>query len=282
MSRANGVRLRICRKLINNGDKSMITKKAIAAVSFGTTYKAARAAIESIEAALADAMPEYDTFRAFTSRMVVDKIEREEGVHIPSLTELLERLLQEGYTEVICQSLHVIAGREYGKLLEQTAPYAMRFERFAVGNPLLTDIEDYFAVRDALGFAPDGDTAYALMGHGSEHPMNAAYSQLENAFRAGGFENVFIGTVEGFPGLDFVIDRLKRSGLHKVNLAPLMIVAGEHAKNDMAGDDSDSWASRLRAEGYSVEVSLNGLGENRRIRDIFINHCRFAHLGGKF
>ncbi|MDR0906542.1 MAG: sirohydrochlorin cobaltochelatase, partial [Oscillospiraceae bacterium] len=241
----------------------MSEKKAIAAVSFGTTHADARRAIENVERALAAAFPERDFYRAFTSGMVARKILREEGIAIPNAAELAEQLLARGCRDAVFQSLHVIAGSEYDKLLSQLAPYRAQFDSLTVGKPLLWSAEDYAETADILlaHMAPPRDgEAYVFMGHGSEHPMNAAYSQLENTLRARGRERVYIGTVEGFPELSYVEGRLRRAGVKKARLAPLMLTAGEHAKNDLAGE-RDSWASQLRREGYEVEVNLTGLGE---------------------
>ena len=254
-------------------------KKAIVAVSFGTSHPDARRAIERIEAALADHFSDRDFFRAFTSGMITRKIEREEGIVIPSAGEIAETLYRDGYTDVIFQSLHIIAGSEYEKFLEQIAPFRASFERVTVGLPLLYSIEDYAEVCRALLShmpPPNDDEAVVYMGHGSAHPMNAAYSQLENTFRLLSRERVYVGTVEGFPELDYIENRLRHREVKRVLLAPLMIVAGEHAKNDLAGSDDDSWASQLRAAGYDVTLDMRGMGELAGIAEIFVRHAETA------
>ena len=254
-------------------------KKALMVVSFGTTYPEARRAIESLEARLHEAFPDYDFYRAFTSRMVARKIEREEGVYIPSPAELLEQLAAQGYEEVRCQSLHVIFGIEYEKLTAQLAAYRARFRVLTAGAPLLWESEDYLQLTRALLTqmpALAEDEAYVFMGHGTEHPANAAYALVENCFRWHGAERVYIGTVEGFPHFDYALARLRHHGVKRVHLAPLMIVAGDHAQNDLAGEDEDSWKQRLASEGYETQTHLIGLGELDAVAEIFIAHCRAA------
>ncbi|MDO4270182.1 MAG: sirohydrochlorin cobaltochelatase [Eubacteriales bacterium] len=254
-------------------------KKALVAVSFGTTYPAARRAIEALERTLRDAFPEYDFYRAFTSDMVRRKIAREEGTIVPNPAELLGRLADAGYGEVRCQSLHVIPGLEYEKLLAQLGPYRTRFDELAVGKPLLWETGDYLRLtRALLETMPRlaDDEAYVFMGHGTEHPANAAYALTENAFRYAGAERVYVATVEGFPHLDYILARLHGREVAHVHLAPLMIVAGDHAQCDLAGAGEDSWKSRLEAEGYTVETHLTGLGENPAVGALFAGHCRAA------
>lgn len=254
-------------------------KKALMVVSFGTSVPQARRAIEQVEEQLRAAFPDHDFFRAFTSGMVARKIEREEGVHIPAPAELLERLAADGYDEVRCQSLHIIFGQEYEKLLAQLAPFRDRFAHLLVGQPLLWDTADYLRLtRALLAEMPqlDEDEAFVFMGHGTEHPANAAYALVENCFRYHRAERVYVGTVEGFPHLDYVLARLDAHEVTRVHLAPLMLVAGDHAINDLAGDEDDSWKSRLESEGYTVETHLRGLGEFAAVGDIFADHCRAA------
>ncbi|MGE4549418.1 MAG: sirohydrochlorin cobaltochelatase [Intestinibacillus sp.] len=256
-------------------------KKALMVVSFGTTYPEARKAIEKLEKRLQDAFPDHDFFRAFTSDMVRRKVEREEAIIVPNPAELLAQLADEGYEEVRCQSLHVIFGYEYEKLLAQLAPYQDRFKHFVMGKPLLWDTGDYLClVRALLAEMPrlGEDEAFVFMGHGTEHPANAAYALVENVFRYAGAERVYVATVEGFPHLDYVLARLEKKQIARVYLAPLMIVAGDHAQNDLAGDEDDSWKSRLLHEGYEVETHLFGLGELDAVGALFENHCREAEM----
>lgn len=255
-----------------------MTKRALAIISFGTSYPDARHAIEVLEQSLANSMPGYDFYRAFTSGMIIRKIEREEGIHIPNPAELMEQLQKAGYEEVICQSLHVIPGLEYEKMCAQIRQAAGQMT-VKIGQPMLTSQEDYITVCQALlGEIPAlaADEAYVYMGHGTEHAVNAAYSQIENTFRFLDAERVYVGTVEGFPALDYVQKRLRAHNIHKVWLAPFMIVAGDHAQNDLAGEEKDSWKSILTAEGYEVEIVLRGLGTIPGIGELFISHCQDA------
>lgn len=256
-----------------------MSKKALVVVSFGTTYPAARRAIEKLEKRLHTAFPDHDFFRAFTSRMVAAKIEREEGIHIPSVSELMEQLAAQGYEEVRCQSLHVIFGIEYEKMRQQMEDFRARFQKLCIGAPLLWETKDYLQLTEALlGAMPQlaDEEAYVFMGHGTEHPANAAYALVENAFRYQGAERVYVGTVEGFPDLAYVQARLQRHAVKRVHLAPLMIVAGDHAQNDLAGAQDDSWKSVLEAAGYQTQVHLCGLGELDAVGDIFVRHCKQA------
>lgn len=259
-----------------------MSKKALAVISFGTTYPEARRAIAQIENDLRAAFPDYDFYRAFTSGMVIRKIAREEGVTIPNPADLFAQLAADGYEEVLCQSLHVMPGLEYEKMLEQMAPWRTRFARFAVGKPMLYEAGDYRQICESLlnGLpALAADEAYAYMGHGTEHFANATYSQVENMFRFLGAERVYVGTVEGFPDLAYIEKRLARHGVRRVTLAPFMIVAGDHAQNDLAGPEEDSWKSILTAAGYDVTTDLRGLGDRDAVRSLFVSHCRAAQTG---
>ncbi len=252
-------------------------KRALAAVSFGTTYPDAREAIAQIEAGLCAALPGYDFYRAFTSSIVRRRIEQAEGVRIPGAGELMEQLAAAGYEEVRCQSLHVMPGLEYEKMCAEIAPYRERFQRFTVGAPLLAKPEDCLTVCEGLldgipARAPD--EAYVYMGHGTGHFANAVYSELENRFRALGAERVYVATVEGFPGFQYVRDRLRARRVRRVTLAPLMVVAGDHARNDLAGDGEDSWRSMLLRDGVEVRLDLRGLGEIAAVRELFAAHCQ--------
>ncbi len=256
-------------------------KKAIVAVSFGTAYSEAMSGIENVESKLKRAFAEYDFYRSFTSRVVSAKIERESGIHTPYPSELLESLVEKGYTEIRCQSLHIIFGREYEKLLSELEPFAGKFEKLYIGRPLLWDTSDYLCITSKLlGSMPPlaEDEALVYMGHGTDHPSNAAYALVENCFRYSGAERVYVGTVEGFPGLDYILGRLKKRNISRVRLAPFMLVAGGHALYDLAGDEKDSWKSRLESEGYSVKADLNGLGDIEGVADIFKAHCENAFL----
>lgn len=250
-------------------------KKALAVISFGTTDPAARTAITKIESYLSASHLEYDFFRAFTSKTVIRKIAETENICILTPSDLLEQLALQGYRDVICQSIHMIPGHEYDKLCAQIHSFAHRFDTLQIGTPLLYQEADYTACCNLLlkHILPlDREEAFVFMGHGTDHFANAAYSQMENMFRYLGGERIYVGTVEGFPGISYIIQRLSEKKVRKVTLAPLMIVAGEHAKNDMAGMSSESWKSILEQHGYSVEVQMKGLGEYPEIAALFDAH----------
>lgn len=255
--------------------------KALLAVSFGTSYPEALARnIKATEEALADAMPDRRLFRAFTSGMILRKLARRDGLHIDDVPAALARIAQAGCSDVVIQPTHVMNGDEYDKLCLQAAPWRASFSRFTVGAPLLTAIQDYRDVAAALMeaiHAPATDEALVFMGHGTGHYANAAYAALEYVLHDGGWRRAFVGTVEGYPTLEEVLRRLaEQPGVGRVRLYPLMLVAGDHARNDMAGDEPDSWKSRLEAEGYAVSCALTGLGEYPGIRKIFAAHARRA------
>lgn len=257
-------------------------QSAILAVSFGTSHRdALEENIAPIEADLAAAFPERTLRRAFTSGMILRKLERE-GTHIDDVPAALTALAAEGCADVVIQPTHILNGDEYDKLAAQAAPFAGRFARLRLGRPLLTSAEDYHAAAAALleELPPErADTALVYMGHGTGHFSNAAYAQLEYVFHDLGRRDVIIGTVEGYPGLEEALRRVRERGADRVELRPLMIVAGDHAKNDLAGPEPDSWKSRLEAEGYAVRCVLRGMGANPGIRARFVAHARAAQEG---
>lgn len=262
-------------------------KKAILAVSFGTSYPdTLQRTIAATEAALAEAFPDWEVRRAFTSGMIIEKLRRRDGVEIETVSQAMQRLEAEGYTHVAVQSTHVMHGEEYEKMLTQLEPFRLRM-KIVVGMPLLHEEADYKIVADALlSWLPalETDEALILMGHGTTHFANAAYAQMEHMLQQR-CDQVFLATVEGYPALDSVERQLaKRPDIQKLMLAPFMLVAGDHARNDMSGED-DSWAERLQRSGYAVRCVLWGLGECPAVRALFAEHCRRAietlDMGGK-
>lgn len=253
-------------------------KKAILAVSFGTSYPdTLRKTIAATEQALAEAFPDWEVRRAFTSGMIIRKLKERDGVEIENVHQAMHRLEEEGYTHVAVQSTHVMHGEEYEKMLSQLEPYRMRM-KISVGMPLLHSEEDYFCVAKALlNWLPplEKDEALVLMGHGTTHFANSAYAQMEHMLQAR-CDRVYLATVEGYPTLDSVERQLaKRPEIRRLMLAPFMLVAGDHARNDMSGDE-DSWAEQLKQAGYTVRCILQGLGECSAIRELFVEHCRLA------
>lgn len=252
--------------------------KAVLVVSFGTTHlDTLEKTIQPIEWDIAARMPGRVQRRAFTSGMILRRLEQRDGLHIDDVPQALERLLGEGVTDVVVQPTHIVNGEEYAKLLEQTEPFTARFEKLAVGRPLLSSAEDY---RDAaaalLDILPERETdaAVVFMGHGTEHFANPAYCQMEYVFHDLGCDHILVGTVEGYPGFGEILRRLaERPEVKRVLLYPLMVVAGDHAKNDLAGEASGSWRSQLEAKGYRVECVLTGLGEYPGVRSLFVRHA---------
>ena len=195
--------------------------------------------------------------------------------------ELCEQM--EGYTDVLIQPTHVLNGAEYDKQAAQAAPFRDRFDRLVLGRPLLTREDDYKeVVRAMLPDLPEQEagTAILYMGHGTEHFANSAYAMLEYVFHEAGRDDVFIGTVEGYPGFDQALGRIRARKVTTVELRSLMIVAGDHAKNDLAGPEEDSWKCRLEREGYAVRCVLRGMGELPGIQAMYVHHAREAEQTG--
>lgn len=254
--------------------------KAILVVSFGTSYETTRkVTIEAIENEISAAYPDYHVYRAWTSKMIIRKLKNRDNLLIDNVTEAMERMLSDGVTEVIVQPTHVTNGIENDTMKEEVLSYKDRFTSLALSDPLLTSEEDKLAVIDAVrkefsDLAPD--TALVFMGHGTPHYVNTVYAALDYTFKDQGMNHFFMGTVEAYPDFDAVLRNVKKSGLKKLLLAPFMIVAGDHANNDLAGDEEDSWKSLFQKEGYDVSARLKGLGEYPEIRQIFVKHIQDA------
>lgn len=258
------------------------SNKAILIVSFGTTYRETRdSTIGAIERMAAERFPGWEVRRAFTSRMVIRRIKEKEGIKVDYVTEALQRLALDGFVDVVIQPTHVMNGLEYDDVVRSAYNYQFMFHRMVVGKPLLTSERDYDQAVEAIaGVFEDhvkGDrTALVLMGHGSEHYANATYSQLQLKLWLRGQPNVYVTTTEGFPSYDDTIMLMSDRGYERVVLFPFMIVAGDHANNDMAGDEEDSLKSRMLACGYDVKCILRGMGECPRFRELFMYHIDAA------
>ena len=253
-------------------------EKAVLVVSFGTSHlDTLEKTIVPIEGDIAAALPDRTLRRAFTSGMILRKLERRDGLHIDNVSQALERLAGEGVRDVTVQPTHIMNGEEYDKLLAQAEPYRGQFGRLAIGRPLLSTEEDYRETAQALlEVLPERESGTALlfMGHGTEHFANSAYCQLEYLLHDLGRTDVLVGTVEGYPGFGEALRRLaERPEVRRMVLYPLMVVAGDHAKNDLAGPEPDSWRSQLEAKGYEVSCVLSGLGEYPGIRRVFVRHA---------
>lgn len=252
----------------------MEEKKAILVVSFGTSHlDTMERTITATEQFIAGQFPEYRVYRAFTSGMILRKLKRTENLAFDNVEEALERITADGIRELIIQPTHVINGIENDRMLETAEKYRDRFEKMKIGAPLLSTAEDYKKAVHAVMTEVDlaEDETLILMGHGTDHHANSAYPTLEYTFHLLGYRQVLVGTVEGFPNLQNVRTKLEITGCKKVVLMPFMLVAGDHAKNDMAGEE-DSWKTELEEAGYEVRVILRGLGESEGIRKMLAEH----------
>ena len=267
-----------------------MSKKALVVISFGTSHMDTRKkTIEACEEKIRGEFPEMDFFRAWTSRMIIKKLKKRDNEHIMYPDELLEELYEKGYREIYIQSLHLICGEEYCKLENIIENYRDRFEKIVVGRPLLSTLEDYDEVTEFIEDVTDRDVlkdieknpetkekyATVWMGHGTEHSAHSSYAALEYRVKRNEIPS-YIGTVEGHPSLEDVIFYLKKDGIEKVHLRPFLLVAGDHAKNDMAGDEEDSWKTILEKEGFEVEIHLEGIGEYEFIQKKFASNLHEA------
>ena len=280
-----------------------IGEKELLVVSFGTSFNDSRVAdIKSIEDALQAANPDWSVRRAFTAQIIINHVQARDGEKIDNMEQALERAVANGVKNLVVQPTHLMHGAEYDEMMEMVDSYRDKFESVAIAEPLLGEVgsdatvinADKEAVAKAItaeavktaGFdsldaaAKDG-TAFVFMGHGTSHTAKVSYSQMQTAMQTLGYSNVFIGTVEGKPeetACENVIEAVKAAGYTKVILRPLMVVAGDHANNDMAGADDDSWLSQFQASGdfASVECQIAGLGEIEDIQQRYIEHTKAA------
>ncbi|MCP1102176.1 sirohydrochlorin cobaltochelatase [Aequitasia blattaphilus] len=248
--------------------------KGILVVSFGTSYmETLEKTIAVIEDNIQTHFPEYKVYRAFTSQMILNKLKKRDNLHFNNVTEALEKMMEDKIERIVVQPTHILNGIENDKMIEDIKAYEERFQKISMGKPLLSDTDDYKKAIHALMAEVDldHDEALVLMGHGTDHHANAAYPTLEYTAHLLGYKQVFVGTVEGFPDLRNAMSKLEEQRIKKVTLIPFMVVAGDHARNDMAGDE-DSWKSQLEDEGYQVRTILRGLGEMKGIQNIFVEH----------
>lgn len=250
-------------------------EKALLIVSFGTTCpEALERDIVPVERAIQEALPEYVPLRAFGSGMIARKLRQRDGVVIPTVAEALEALRAQGVRELLVQPTFLLRGREYDMLMRQLGDAAQWFPCIRVGRPLLSAAEDYLALAAELARRfPREEGTLVLMGHGTEHHANAAYSILEAALCREGQNHILIGTVEGDPSLDTLCRRLLAEGVGRVRLMPLMLVAGDHAVNDMASEASGSWRNRLQAQGIEARCILRGLGSWEFVQKLYAAHA---------
>ena len=267
--------------LDNPRNQDEIGDKELLVVSFGTSFNdSRRETIGAIENALEQAFPEWSVRRAFTSQIIIDHVLSRDGVAIDNVSEALNRAADNGVKTLVVQPTHLMDGFEYNDLVDELAGFADAFEAIAVGEPLLSSEEDCAAVAEAIAQATaeydDGETAICFMGHGTEHEYNKVYAQMQQVLKDKGMENYFVGTVEAEPSVEDLLAAVQAGDYKRVVLRPLMIVAGDHANNDMAGDEEDSWKSVFESAGYEVECVLSGLGELEAIRDLFVQHAQAA------
>lgn len=278
-----------------------IGENEILVVSFGTSFNDSRVAdIKGIEDALQEAYPEWSVRRAFTAQIIINHIQARDGECIDNVEQALERAVSNGVKNLVVQPTHLMHGAEYDELMEAVAIYQDKFESVKVAEPLLGEVgadaevvnEDKEAVAKAitdkavetagyetLDAAKEDGVAFVFMGHGTSHTAKVSYSQMQTQMKNLGYDNVFIGTVEGEPeetSCEAVIEAVEQAGYKKVVLRPLMVVAGDHANNDMAGDDEDSWKSMFVSSGKfdSVDTQIAGLGEITAIQNIYVSHTK--------
>ena len=263
--------------------QNLPNKDAIVVMSFGTTFKDTRAkTIDATVDAIKAAHPNTKVVTAFTSHIIRDRIQQKEGITYPTPEEALAQLKAEGYTRVALTSLDVIPGMEYNYDVAVYNLYKNNFKKMTLGTPLMywmgqegqTDevIQTIKAVQSQFPQVGKED-AVLIMAHGTPDPANAYYSVIQDRIHTLGLKNVFIYTVEGTPNLEQVIPQLKLHGIKHVTMMPFMMVAGDHANNDMAGNEPDSHKSILEKEGFKVDTYLHGLGENQNIRNLFVERA---------
>ncbi len=265
---------------VNTKPETTPKNQAILVVSFGTSYHETRKkTIDAIETAIEKAFPDYRIYRAWTSKMIMKKLLKRDGIKIHNVKEAMAQMAADGITDVIIQPTHVINGLENEWMIEDALSCREHFHSIRFGTPLLTSSEDNDALVSIITRAfPDlgSDEALVLMGHGTTHYANSIYAAMDYTFKDKGYKNIFLGTVEAYPSMETLLRLIQEQQPKKIILTPFMIVAGDHATNDMAGDDPDSWKCQFEAAGYEVECILKGLGEYPMIHDLFIRHIKDA------
>ena len=278
-----------------------IGENELLVVSFGTSFNDSRVAdIKGIEDALQAAYPDWSVRRAFTAQIIINHIQARDGEKIDNMTQALDRAVANGVKNLVVQPTHLMHGAEYDEMCEAIEAYKDQFESVSIAEPMLGEVgsdatvinADKEAVAKAItaaavseaGFesleaAKDAGTAFVFMGHGTAHVAKVTYSQMQTQIQNLGYENVFIGTVEGEPeetSAEAVIEAVKAAGYTNVVLRPLMVVAGDHANNDMAGSDDDSWKTLFEAAGFTVDCQIHGLGEIADVQALYVAHTKAA------
>jgi len=268
--------------LDNVRNQDEIGDNELLVVSFGTSYNdSRRLTIGAIEDKLDDKFGDtYSVRRGFTSQIIIDHVKSRDDIAIDNVKEALDRAVDNGVKNLVVQPTHLMNGIEYNELVDEIANYSDAFDSVSIGEPLLTSDDDFdkviTAITDATAEYDDGETAICFMGHGTEADSNEVYAKMQELLTEKGYDNYYVGTVEATPSLDDVLALVKAGDYKRVVLRPLMIVAGDHANNDMAGDEDDSWKSAFEDAGYEVICVVNGLGELPAIQDIFVEHAQAA------
>lgn len=280
-----------------------IGENELLVVSFGTSYNDSRVEdIKSIEDALAEAYPDWSVRRAFTAQIIINHVQARDGEIIDNMQQALDRAVENGVKNLVVQPTHLMHGAEYDEMAEVLDEYSDKFESVAIAEPMLGEVgddatvinEDKEAVAkavvdaavkeagfDSMDAAAEDGTAFVFLGHGTSHTAKVSYSQMQTQMEELGYKNAFIGTVEGEPedtACEAVIDKVKEAGYKKVVLRPLMVVAGDHANNDMAGAEEDSWKSMMEASGAfdSVDAQIAGLGGIEAVQELYVAHTKAA------
>ena len=278
-----------------------IGENELLVVSFGTSFNDSRVAdIKGIEDALQEANPDWSVRRAFTAQIIINHIQARDGEKIDNMTQALDRAVANGVKNLVVQPTHLMHGAEYDEMCEALEQYKDKFESVSIAEPMLGEVgsdatvinADKEAVAKAItaaavadsGFesvdaAKEAGTAFVFMGHGTAHVAKVTYSQMQAQMQQLGYENVFIGTVEGEPeetSCEAVIEAVKAAGYTNVILRPLMVVAGDHANNDMAGSEDDSWKTMFEAAGFTVDCQIAGLGEIADVQALYVAHTKAA------
>ena len=256
--------------------------KEILVVSFGTSYNDSRElTIGGIEGAIAKAFPDYTVARAFTADTIIKILKERDNISVDNVDEALTRAASNGVKTLVVQPTHLMDGFEYTDLQKTLSKYEGKFSKVVLSTPLLTTDEDFSRVADAITAKTkkfdDGKTAIVFMGHGTEAESNGVYAKMQDVLASKGYANYYVGTVEAKPSVEDLLASVKAKGSYKkVVLLPLMVVAGDHANNDMAGDEDDSWKSVFKAAGFEVECVLEGLGQDSAIQQIYVDHVKKA------
>ena len=280
-----------------------IGENELLVVSFGTSFNDSRAEdIKGIEDALAEAFPDWSVRRAFTAQIIINHVQARDDEKIDNMQQALDRAVANGVKNLVVQPTHLMHGAEYDEMVEAIDAYKDKFESVSIAEPMLGEVGDDATVinddkaavaqaitdeavkeagYDSMEAAAEDGTAFVFMGHGTSHTANVTYDQMQTQMEKLGFTNAFIGTVEGEPedtACDEVINKVKDAGFKKVILRPLMVVAGDHANNDMAGDDDDSWKSMFEASGDfdEIDCQIEGLGRIDAVEQLYVAHTQAA------